>query len=194
MTAGNGCRGVGVMRLILPVIIVAAVAVLTLPLGGCITTDNASATPDNPYPANYKALVKAAKSDLFIDPDSVRDAAISAPKLAAGPIPSNKNNALSKWVTPWIVCVKANARNRMGGYTGRTLSAILIYDGQIFSTRSGSAQIWRVRLMNWWYDAKSNDFECIARSSDAESAKSGMTYSPVLKGYEPPRGTVYCVD
>jgi hypothetical protein len=129
------------MRLILPVIIVAAVAVLTLPLGGCITTDNASATPDNPYPANYKALVKAAKSDLFIDPDSVRDAAISAPKLAAGPIPSNKNNALSKWVTPWIVCVKANARNRMGGYTGRTLSAILIYDGQIFSTRSGSAQI-----------------------------------------------------
>jgi hypothetical protein len=52
---------------------------------------------------------------------------------------------------------------------------------------------WRVWLMNWWY-ARSNDFECIARSSDAESAKAGRSYGPVLKGYGRPRGTNYCVD
>jgi hypothetical protein len=124
-------------------LLLAIVAVLALPLGGCITTDNASATPDNPYPANYKALIRAAKSDLFVDPDSVRDATISAPKLAAGPIPSNSNNAPSKWVTPWIVCVRANARNRMGGYGGKTMVAVLIYGGEIFSTRSGTIHITR---------------------------------------------------
>jgi hypothetical protein len=47
--------------------------------------------------------------------------------------------------------------------------------------------------MNWWY-GKSNDFECIARNSDAEVAKAGESYGPVLKGYGRPQGKIYCVD
>ena len=41
-----------------------------------MTTD-APAPADDPFPANYKALIIAHKSDIFIDPDSVRDAAAS---------------------------------------------------------------------------------------------------------------------
>ena len=42
-----------------------------------------------------------------------------------------------KWETPWIVCVRANARNRMGGYTGKSLTAVLIVRGQYFGLRGG---------------------------------------------------------
>jgi hypothetical protein len=38
----------------------------------------------------------------------------------------------------------------------------------------------------------SNDFECIARYSDAEAAKAGRSHGPVLKGYGRPQGNSYC--
>jgi hypothetical protein len=103
---------------------------------------------------------------------------------------SKRGNRAQWWFTSFETyrdCVEATRHEVSTGPNGAWYS-------EPFGCGYYGNNYWRVRLMNWWYDAKSNDFECIARSSDAESAKSGMTYSPVLKGYEPPRGTVYCVD
>ncbi len=63
--------------------------------------------------AEARAAILAAKSRLWRDPDSVRDAAISAPKACP--------------VKPELlcVCVEANARNAYGGYSG--ISTSLIY-------------------------------------------------------------------
>jgi hypothetical protein len=104
-------------------------------MSGCVTTD-APPPADNPAPVNYRALIKAHKEDIFIDPDSVRDPSISGPKLASGPYLSPAG-----FITPWIVCIRANAKNRMGGYTGKKLTAALFYRGQFIETKGGPVHI-----------------------------------------------------
>lgn len=127
-----------------------AVLLFAASASACVSTD-APAPADDPFPANYKALISAHKSDIFIDPDSVKDVSISAPKRASGPTAPSVDEApnLSKWETPWIVCVRANAKNRMGGYTGKQLTAVLIVRGQLFGIRSGLGQH-GVDLGNHW--------------------------------------------
>jgi hypothetical protein len=82
-------------------------------LQACNTTaesDSASA----PAPPDAKAILLAHKAELWKDPDSIKDAAIAAPK--------RHMNFM------WHVCVKANAKNAFGGYTGLKTSVIHIYD------------------------------------------------------------------
>jgi hypothetical protein len=50
---------------------------------------------------------------------------------------------------------------------------------------------WRVRILN---SLNNVNYECIAKNSDADAAKAGESYSPVLKGYPRPQGSVYCFD
>ena len=83
-------------------------------------------------------LIAEHKSDIFIDPDSVRDASISAPKRGSMPTPPTIDAAPD--LTSWRTRVKANARNRMGGYTGKSLTAVLIVRGQLFGLRSGRSE------------------------------------------------------
>lgn len=78
-------------------------------------------------PANYEAQIRARLVDDFVDPSSIRDAVISQPF----PV-----NAVFDGVTPfprsgWAVCLKANARNRMGGYTGRQPTLYLFQGGTV---------------------------------------------------------------
>lgn len=60
---------------------------------------------------------------VFIDPYSVRDAMIAAPK-----------NGGSGLYPGWVVCVRANAKNRLGAYTGQQVTAITIRGGRVVQT------------------------------------------------------------
>ncbi|MBB4067156.1 hypothetical protein [Gellertiella hungarica] len=89
-------------------------------LTGCVTQEqikkiNASARPAT---ASEKALIVSAARDYLIDPYSVRDAEISDVRTLLD--------------TGYLaVCVKANSKNRMGGYTGRTATSVRFKDGKI---------------------------------------------------------------
>jgi hypothetical protein len=103
---------------------------LTLLISGCATTQTIEST--GPRPTNYKQAVKDHVKESFFDPYSIRDAEISQPLMAS---------AVFDGVTPiphsgWIVCFKANAKNRMGGYTGRQLTGLL-FDGESIKTVIG---------------------------------------------------------
>lgn len=80
----------------------AAIAFCT---SGCVGTDPAAikATMDRDLPSDYKVqILKSARKDFF-DPYSIRSAGISAPKI---------------FINSVVVCVEANAKNKLGGYTG----------------------------------------------------------------------------
>jgi hypothetical protein len=93
-----------------------AASSLALGLGGC-QTDSAS-IPDRP-PPDAKAAILAAKGSLWKDPDSIKSASITAPRrhTAGGLIPPM-----------WHVCLRANAKNSFGGYTGEKDMLIGMYD------------------------------------------------------------------
>jgi hypothetical protein len=69
---------------------------------GCASQQTAATPPISVQEA--RALVLAERTRTWKDPDSIRDAMISAPYQCLG------------WTA--CVCVEANAKNSMGGYTG----------------------------------------------------------------------------
>ena len=116
-------------------------------VSSCVTTD-APPPADDPFPANYRALIAAHKSDIFKDPDSVRDASISAPKRASGPYLSPEG-----FLTPWIVCVRANAKNSFGAYTGKSTMAVLFSKGAYLETKDYDGKYGHVGAQ-WCMDHK----------------------------------------
>lgn len=100
---------------------VAGVPLMAL-LGACAGQDSPSATGSTPaaLASNYRQIVAGHVRETFFDPYSIRDAEIGAPKMAAGP----SLNRDGGFYTPWVVCVRANAKNRMGAYTGKHVTAI----------------------------------------------------------------------
>lgn len=84
-------------------------------------------TSDPPPPPNYRDQVQARVKKTFFDPYSIRDAAISQPFV---------QNAAFDGVTliphqGWMVCIRANAKNRMGGYIGLKETGYMFKAGQI---------------------------------------------------------------
>jgi hypothetical protein len=96
-------------------------------LAGCQTSGEGQSPTASapPLPTNYRQIVIENVKKTFIDPRSIRDAAISEP------IPGN---AIMGPVT--TVCVRANAKNKMGAYTGVTTTAFIFRGGQLSSTES----------------------------------------------------------
>lgn len=74
-----------------------------------------------PPSAAEKAAIVSAARDYFVDPYSIRDAEISN-------VVRLNDQGLE------AVCVKANAKNRMGGYTGRTATSVRLLKGKPMST------------------------------------------------------------
>lgn len=98
-----------------------AVAVILL---GCAATPNENI---GPRPTAYREIVRDHIRTSFADPYSIRDAQITEP---------NKVGQLTKkgtltYETGWAVCVRANAKNRMGAYTGARSTVFLIRDGRV---------------------------------------------------------------
>ncbi len=73
-----------------------------------------------PMPANYRGQVADRVRATFFDPYSIRDAGIS--------IPIAGQSLLGPMHT---VCVRANAKNRMGGYIGIRETSYIFRNGQI---------------------------------------------------------------
>jgi hypothetical protein len=67
---------------------------------------------DASVPPDYLQILIRNKSMLFKDPESVRDVAISYPK------PN---------IWGWGACLKANAKNTFGGYTGQNVYWVQLY-------------------------------------------------------------------
>src|SRR5690349_229557 len=92
-----------------------AVSVAFLMLAGCITTDisteEAGPAPD---PTKYRMAVRDYLRTSLFDPYSVRDAQIGKPSPGSIHIEGTLRHEAG-----WIVCVRANAKNRMGAYTGQ---------------------------------------------------------------------------
>jgi hypothetical protein len=116
---------------------IAIAAVVVCLLAGCAgTTPESAADMGNPYPTNYRQLAADYVRSSFFDPYSIRDAEISTPKLAMGPGILGDGS----WATPWLVCVRANAKNRFGAYTGRMATAVQVYQGKAVGAYGGPAQ------------------------------------------------------
>src|ERR1700761_5567679 len=89
-------------------------------LSGCATAANQTAELPPP-PANYRALIVAKLKTTLKDPYSVRDSQISQPTpMWAG---------LLRGGTGTGVCVRLNAKNSYGAYTGLLNHKFIFVDG-----------------------------------------------------------------
>ena len=80
------------------------------------------------YPTNYRQIVDAWMRDTLYDPHSVVDLEIVPPSkyfLQAAPLMGGGRTF------GYLVKVKLNAKNRMGGYVGRKTMNLLIRDGKV---------------------------------------------------------------
>ncbi|WP_171900698.1 hypothetical protein [Stappia indica] len=104
-----------------------AVCVSAIMLAGCQSTAEFQASIDGakPAPASIKAAIVDAARDQLFDPYSIRDAEISYMQL-------NKTNGVH-----WL-CVKANSKNRLGGYTGRQSVEVNIRNGKLIGSLENS--------------------------------------------------------
>jgi hypothetical protein len=96
---------------------------------GCVTSQP---QVNEPAPANYREIIARHVRENFIDPYSIRDASIAPPK----PGQLSRTDAIAV-EQGWIVCFKANAKNRVGGYTGLKTTAYLIRGGSVITSHSG---------------------------------------------------------
>lgn len=115
------------------------VAAASAALPGCVTqeqVDKVMASQRPPTAAIKAAIVRDAR-DYLVDPYSVRDAEISSVMDAT---PDGKLQ---------FVCVKANARNRMGGYTGRTTISVRLVGSSPVSTNP-NATACAMPLLRWY--------------------------------------------
>lgn len=120
----------------LSAVLTAAVALAAL--SGCVTqaqVDDVMASQRPPSDAIRRAIVKDAR-DYLIDPYSVRDAEISSIMDVPG-----RNLQ--------FVCVKANARIALGGYTGRTTLSIRLVGSRPVSTNP-NASACSMPLLRWY--------------------------------------------
>lgn len=102
-------------------------------VGGCANsgspTGGANAMAED-FPVYYREMIIAKAKESFVDPYSIRDASISTP------IPGN--SVMGQVLT---VCVRANAKNRMGGYTGLKATSFVFRGGQITAIDNEYADI-----------------------------------------------------
>ncbi len=89
-----------------------------LALAGCVSTPQPTAET-GPLPARYREMARDYLRKTLFDPYSVRDAEIAEPEVKSSiylidPAPG------------WTICVRYNARNRMGAYTGLKENALLV--------------------------------------------------------------------
>src|SRR5687767_1408100 len=101
-------------------------ALIALAVVGCATapTENTAPSPSAAaaFPENYRTVIIEQVRKTFVDPYSIRDASISAPIP-----PSSGFWASAADMT--IVCVRANAKNRMGAYGGLTVWGVYFRPG-----------------------------------------------------------------
>jgi hypothetical protein len=74
-----------------------------------------------PYPTNWKSIVKSYIQNNYLDPRSVTHS-------EAAP-PFRKTTLFYDF--GWMVCIRNNAKNQFGGYTGRRITELGIKRGRV---------------------------------------------------------------
>lgn len=94
-------------------------------LGGCVSTQiERSAMP---VTSNIRAQIVSQVRDTWKDPYSIRDAEISRAWQPQGYTGGR-----------YAVCIRANAKNSFGGYTGRQISCFGFENGVMIGGQSGA--------------------------------------------------------
>lgn len=102
-------------------------------LAGCNTTGAPAPSEAGPPPANYRAAAADYVKMSFNDPYSIRDATISEPLYRNGIFTGSNLVPLRGWA----VCIRANAKNRMGAYIGQSYTLLLFRGEQVDLSLSG---------------------------------------------------------
>jgi hypothetical protein len=85
------------------------------------TSENAGAPP-----ANYREIARDYLRSNLLDPHSARDVQIAQPRIGQVYVEGTFRHE-----NGWAVCYRANAKNRMGGYTGLKEAVMLIRDNRV---------------------------------------------------------------
>jgi hypothetical protein len=147
-------------------------AIMTAALISCATTDTNPGLP----PSDYRQVLHSYINGNFFDPYSMRDVAISEP--VAGKMYS---------VYGWIVCLQANAKNRMGGYVGLTKTAYLIKN-DVITSETNSPFCGTVKLLPW-PEMENHGGRAKSQSSDEwfnKQERAGNTYPLAVIFENPP--------
>ena len=109
----------------------AIAAICLFSLAGCMEVQSVATSEVNVAPpSNPRAAALGYARQSFFDPYSVRDASISQPFV----IPYG----LAGQSQAYVVCVRANAKNRLGAYAGLQETLIVFEGDAIDASRSGS--------------------------------------------------------
>lgn len=100
-------------------------------ISGCAVNQKSGA---GPYPENWKSLAMNYIQSNYIDPYSIRDSEISPP------FRSNK-----AFFDSWTICIRNNAKNRFGGYTGRRATDLVVQHGRIVQEDTAPSDCRNVR-------------------------------------------------
>jgi hypothetical protein len=82
------------------------------------------------YPDNYKEVIQDYMSRVLIDPNSVMYSEWRGPS-------KGYFQDYGKTFWGYRVCVEVNAKNRMGGYTGRQTHLFIVNDGRVIHSEGG---------------------------------------------------------
>ena len=104
-------------------------------ISGCVTSAGEIS------PVDYDASVRAHMRASFYDYDSVKDAEISEVRM--GDFQPTLASSYSQ-----VVCIRANAKNLRGAYTGMQYSAYYLEQGRVVHTVSPT--YWPCDLMTRW--------------------------------------------
>lgn len=122
------------MKKILIILSIFIYSCVTAPPVVTLTSEQITAADYGMYPSNYKEIAGHFISNRLIDPDSARYSNWIEPAKAWGIDSSRGINIFG-----YRVCVDVNAKNRMGGYTGRKPYYILIREGVVYKYIGGSS-------------------------------------------------------
>jgi len=109
-------------------------------LTGCASVGQVASSGEEhigPYPENWRTIVRNYIKSSYVDPYSVRDSEAAAPF---------RNKAL--FFDSWDICIRNNAKNRMGGYTGLTTSVISVQKGEVVAVDNSDFHC-RGRNLKW---------------------------------------------
>jgi hypothetical protein len=109
---------------------------LTLAIASCQTTE-----PRDPGPApkDTKSIIREHVRTTFNDPYSLRDVEVGDPEA-------------SQIAGGWLVCFKANAKNRFGAYVGLTTIVFQIKNDRVIDDEKGESaeRFCALRRMSPW--------------------------------------------
>lgn len=114
-----------------PMALMATVVAMTGCAGGAATSvsseSDAPPIAASPPPSDYRQKVVARVRRTFFDPYTIRDASISQPLSASGVF----DGVTFVPHSGWMVCVRANAKNRMGAYIGLKETPVLFKEDAV---------------------------------------------------------------